>query len=169
MIDIRPFTDKDWAALWRMMEPVFWAGETYAFATDMTEPEGRGIWIDLPVATFVAIDDSGEILGTYYLKANSAGPGDHVCNCGYIVGEAARGKGVASVMCDHSQQQAVTHGFRAMQFNSVVSTNEGAIRLWQKHGFEIVGTLPQAYRHARLGFVDSFVMYKKLTSSVMDA
>ena len=163
MVAVRPFKDEDWTAVWQMMGPVFRAGETYAFATDMTETEARRIWVDLPGATFVAVGDGGEILGTYYVKANSAGPGDHVCNCGYIVGDAARGKGVASEMCRHSQQEAVARGFRAMQFNSVVSTNEGAIRLWKKLGFEVVGTLPEAYRHSRLGFVDAFVMYKKLT------
>ena len=98
----------------------------------------------------------------YYLKANAGGPGDHVSNCGYMVSEAARGRGVARLMCEHSQQVARERGFLAMQFNSVVSTNEVAVALWQKLGFEIVGRLPRAYRHARLGFVDSLVMFKWL-------
>ncbi|NER52264.1 MAG: GNAT family N-acetyltransferase [Symploca sp. SIO1A3] len=91
-----------------------------------------------------------------------SGQGSHVCNCGYIVAEAARGKSIASAMCKHSQQEAVKLGFRAMQYNLVVSTNTGAVRLWQKLGFEIVGTLPEAFLHPSLGFVDAYVMYKKL-------
>ena len=83
-------------------------------------------------------------------------------HCGYIVAEKARGKGIASEMCRHSQREAISHGFRAMQYNLVVSTNEGAVQLWKRHGFEIIGTLPKAYRHPRLGFVDAFVMYKQL-------
>ncbi len=88
--------------------------------------------------------------------------GSHVCNCGYIVDETARGRGIASEMCRHSQREALSLGFRAMQYNLVVSTNEGAVRLWKKHGFEVVGTLPEAFRHPRFGFVDAYVMYKRL-------
>mgnify|MGYP001179023221 CR=1 FL=1 len=113
-------------------------------------------------ATFVATDENGALLGTYYLKPNRAGPGDHVCNCDYIVSEDARGQAVVTQLCEHSQREAVRRGFRAMQFNLVVSTNEGAIHLWQKLGFDIVGTLPGAFRHPQQGYVDAFVIYKKL-------
>jgi len=102
------------------------------------------------------------VLGAYYLKTNAAGPGDHICNCGYMVPPAARGKGVARAMCEHSQQQARELGFLAMQYNAVVATNEVAVALWQKLGFSIVGTVPNAYRHARFGFVDTHVMHKTL-------
>ena len=162
MIKIRPFEEADWAATWRMIEPVFRAGETYAFSPDITKDEAHRVWIEAPAATFVAIDENGEVVGAYYMKPNQPGLGSHVCNCGYIVAEKARGQGIASEMCEHSQREAVSRGFRAMQYNLVVSTNEGAVRLWKRHGFDIVGTLPKAFRHPRFGFVDAFVMYKQL-------
>ena len=106
-----------------------------------------------------------EVLGTYYIKPNQPDLGGHVCNCGYIVSENARGKGIASEMCEHSQHEAVRRGFRSMQYNLVVTTNEGAIRLWKRHGFEVVGTLSEAFRHPQLGYVDAHVMYKKLVEA----
>ncbi len=162
MIRIRLFEEQDWPAIWPIIEPVFRAGETYAFSPDITEEEAHKVWVEMPAATFVAVDNNNNILGTYYIKPNQPTLGAHVCNCGYIVSEDARGKGVASAMCEHSQREAVSRGFRAMQYNLVVSTNEGAVRLWKRHGFEIVGTLPKAFRHPKLGFVDAFVMYKQL-------
>lgn len=162
-VDIRPFEPGDWPAVWAIIEPVFRAGDTYSFPSDIDEADARRAWIDLPAATFVAVDEAQGVLGTYYLKANQAGPGAHVCNCGYVTGDRARGRGVASAMCEHSQRQALEHGFCAMQYNMVVSTNAGAVRLWQRHGFDIVGTLPGAFRHPEQGFVDAYVMYKTLT------
>jgi RimJ/RimL family protein N-acetyltransferase len=162
MIEIRPFEQKDWTATWQIIRPVFRAGETYPFSPDITEKEAHQAWVEMPSATFVAVDGTLEVLGTYYIKPNQPALGAHVCNCGYIVAEKARGKGIASEMCKHSQREALSRGFRAMQYNLVVSTNEGAVRLWKRQGFEVVGTLPKAFRHQRLGFVDAFVMYKQL-------
>lgn len=144
------------------MAPVFRQGETYVHAPDIEEDAARRHWVEVPEACFVALNDSGEVIGTYHLKANQPGLGNHVCNCGYIVAEAARGRGVASVLCEHSQREAVQRGYRAMQFNFVVSTNTGAIRLWERQGFEVVGRLPGAFRHPRLGYVDALVMFKQL-------
>lgn len=162
MTIVRAFRDSDWSAVWSILEPVFRAGDTYSFPADISEPEARYAWIEEPAATFVAERESGQILGTYYIKPNQPGQGAHVCNCGYVVGAAARGQGIASLMCEHSQQEALARGFRCMQYNLVASTNEVAARLWKKHGFEIAGTLPEAFRHPALGYVDAFVMYKKL-------
>ncbi len=162
MISISPLEKTDWPSAWKLIEPVFRSGETYPYSPDISEEEARKVWIDLPAATYIAKNGEGAILGTYYIKPNQPGSGSHVCNCGYIVGQAARGKGVATTMCEHSQKEAVQLGFRAMQFNLVVSTNTGAVRLWQKLGFEIVGTLPGAFNHPGLGFVDAFIMYKQL-------
>lgn len=160
---IRLFDEgSDWLNVWRMIEPVFRAGETYTYSPDITEDEARNAWIRVPSATFVVVSDRQEIMGTYYIKPNQPALGSHVCNCGYIVAEDARGKGVASMMCEHSQREALARGFRCMQYNCVVSSNEAAVHLWKKHGFDIVGTLPQAFRHARLGYVDALVMYKQL-------
>ena len=117
--------------------------------------------MQLPRKTFVA-EDEGELLGTYYIKTNQQGPGSHVCNCGYMVSSAARGRGIATAMCQHSQIVAIELGYQAMQFNFVASTNEGAVRLWRKLGFEIVGRLPGAFKHPSIGYVDALVMYKWL-------
>ncbi len=152
----------DWSSVWKIIEPVFRSGETYAFSPEISETDVYKVWVETPTATYVAKNDSDEVLGTYYIKPNQPALGSHVCNCGYIVGEESRGKGVASLMCEHSQREAKQLGFRAMQFNLVVSTNEGAVRLWQKLGYAIVGTLPGAFKHSRYGFVDAFVMYKQL-------
>lgn len=162
MVNIRLFQPRDWPTVWHILEPVFRAGETYSFATDISEQEAHKAWIELPSMTFVAEDNTGQILGTYYLKPNQPGQGAHVCNCGYVVSAAARGKGIAATMCQHSQHQAAQHGFHAMQYNLVVSSNESAVRLWQKLGFAIVGTLPEAFEHPTRGFVDAYVMFKKL-------
>jgi len=163
VMTIRIHTDSDWQDTWRILEPIFRAGETYALPLDIGEADARQFWVEAPVYTYVAVDTDGTIVGTYFIRPNQSGPGSHVCNCGYAVAEAARGAGVATAMCEHSQREAVRLGFKAMQYNFVVSTNEGAIRLWQKLGFEIVGRLPQAFDHPRLGYVDALVMFKSLT------
>jgi len=165
MIKIRRFKKPDWLIVWPIIETVFRRGETYAFSPDITENEAHNVWIEAPTATFVAIDSDNEIVGTYYIKPNQPALGAHVCNCGYIVAEKAQGKGIASIMCQHSQQEALSLGFKSMQYNLVVSTNENAIRLWKKHGFEIIGTLPSAFNHQKLGLVDAFVMYKQLKNN----
>jgi len=134
LITIREFQEQDWTETWKNIEPVFRAGETYAFSPDITAEEAYNVWIATPAATFVAVDSHDNILGTYYIKPNQPALGAHVCNCGYIVAENARNKGLASLMCDHSLDQAVSMGFLAMQYNLVVSTNENAVHLWKKKG-----------------------------------
>ncbi len=161
-IIIRQVEAGDWPRIWQMLEPVFAEGATYAFACDMTEQQAKQVWLDNNLVTYVAQNEAGDLVGTFYLKANFAGNADHICNCGYIVAEQAQGKGVASFMCKQSQQIALQLGFRAMQFNFVVSTNRGAIALWKKLGFEIVGTLPKAFRHPDEGMVDAHIMFKSL-------
>lgn len=161
---IRPITEADWPAVWKFMEPVIRAGDTYPYATDMTVDGARQMWIDIPEATYVAEGPDGNLLGTYYIKPNQPTLGAHVANCGYMVAEQARGMGVATQMCQHSQDEAVRLGYRAMQYNLVVKTNEPSVHLWQKMGFGIAGTLAGAFRHAELGFVDAYVMYKELVS-----
>ncbi|MBK1669587.1 GNAT family N-acetyltransferase [Rhodovibrio sodomensis] len=162
MVEVRAFDGDDWPAVWRIVEPVFRAGRTYAVATDVTEAEAHAFWVEKPASTFVAADPDGRILGTYFLKPNHAGPGDHVANCGYIVDTDARGRGVASTMCRHSLREAADRGFRAMQYNLVVATNEAAIAVWLREGFEIVGTLPGAFRHPDHGCVDAHIMFRAL-------
>lgn len=164
MITIRHYEPDDWAGVWAILEPVFRAGETYAYPSDISEASAHAQWIEAPAAAFVAVEGR-VVLGSYYIKANQPGQGAHVCNCGYVVAEHARGRGIAGQLCEHSQRQARGLGFRAMQFNLVVATNEGAIRLWKRHGFAEVGRLPGAFRHPSQGFVDALVMYKSLGES----
>nr|WP_233279634.1 GNAT family N-acetyltransferase [Acidihalobacter yilgarnensis] len=119
------------------------------------------MWYEVPAETHVAMDGD-QLLGGYYIKPNQDGPGGHVCNCGYLVAPEARGRGVARALHAHSLDTAQRLGFLAMQYNLVVSSNTVAVRLWQKLGFEIVGTLPRAFRHPTLGLVDAYVMYRWL-------
>ncbi len=158
---IREAADTDKDLLWKLLEPVIRAGDTYALPSDYSQHEALDYWLDPSKKTYV-VEDDGDLIGTYYIKANQMGGGGHVCNCGYVTGTKARGRGVASRMCEHSIQTARERGFRAMQYNCVVSTNEGAIRLWKRLGFKIVGTLPKAFHHPELGDVDAFVMYQVL-------
>ena len=160
MAEIRPATPEDWPTLWLMLEPVFRAGETYAVDRDITEADARTLWMDAPAETYVA--DDGSLLGTFYIKKNYSGGAAHVCNCGYVTAPMAQGRGIATQMCDASQQRARALGFRAMQFNLVLASNGGALALWKKLGFDIVGTLPAAFDHPTLGMVDGHVMWKSL-------
>jgi ribosomal protein S18 acetylase RimI-like enzyme len=162
MLKIRPFDASDWASVWPLLHDTFAAGDTYAFSPDSTEADIRTAWIEAPAAIFVACSDDGEVMGTYFIKPNQPGLGSHVCNCGYVVAPQARGQGIATWLCEHSQTQAVALGFRAMQFNLVASTNVGAVRLWQKLGFAVVGKLPGAFHLRRSEFVDALVMFKTL-------
>ena len=158
---IRPARPDDHAALWRILEPTIRAGETYALPRDMSEADAIADWTAPGHEAFVAEED-GQILGTYYLHPNRRGGGAHVANCGYMTAQAAAGRGVARGMCQHSLQIARDRGFRAMQFNFVISTNERAVRLWHSLGFETVGRLPLAFLHPRLGYTDALVMMRAL-------
>ncbi len=160
-MNIRGATNKDWDQIWNIFNEIVSIGDTYAYAPDTPKNDALKIWIQDPRNTFI-IEENDKILGTYYIKTNQAGPGSHVCNCGYMVTLEARGKGLATTMCKHSQKIAIDLGYKAMQFNFVASTNEGAIRLWNKLGFDIVGCLPKAFNHPGKGLVDALVMYKWL-------
>ncbi len=158
---IRPVVAQDRAALWRILEPMVRAGETYALPRDWSETDALTFWLAPNHTVFVAVDGE-EVLGTYFLRANQQGGGAHVCNCGYVTASWATGKGVAQAMCQHSLEVGKTKGFRAMQFNFVVSSNERAVALWQRLGFQTVGRVPAAFEHPRLGLVDALVMWRKL-------
>lgn len=158
---IRPASSADAPAVWSIIEPIIRAGETYALDPNLSRAEALAYWMGADKEVFVA-EQAGAILGTYYMRSNQAGGGQHVCNCGYVTAPNATGKGVARSLCEHSMTTARAHGYRAMQFNFVVSTNLPAISLWQKMGFEVVGTLPGAFRHPTHGYVDAFIMYQAL-------
>lgn len=160
-LTIRPAADTDRDAVWRIVEPHIRAGETFAMPRDWTREEALAYWFAPAHAVFVA-DAEGAVLGSYYLRANQFGPGDHVANCGYATAPHAAGRGVARAMCAHSLDEARSRGFTAMQFNIVVSSNARAVALWQSFGFAIAGTLPGAFRHPALGPVDAYVMWRSL-------
>nr|WP_210310404.1 N-acetyltransferase [Devosia pacifica] len=161
MTTIRPVTNADHQAVLDIVAPVFAAGETYALDRDMSLQQVADFWFMPRHQVFVATE-ADRLTGSFYLMANQGGGGAHVANCGFVTAADSQGKGVARAMCEYAMKEATRQGFRAMQFNHVVSTNDRAVRLWKSLGFEIVGTLPQAFNHPRLGFVDSYVMFRKL-------
>lgn len=158
---IRPACAEDAGAIWSIIGPTIRAGETYTLNHDMSEADALAYWMGPDKETFVA-EEEGSIVGTYYIRPNQAGGGAHVCNCGYMTRSTATGRGIARRMCEHSIEHARSRGYRAMQFNFVVSTNERAVRLWQSLGFETVGRLPRAFHHPTHGDVDALVMFRTL-------
>lgn len=159
MIIIRPAQPSDFEELWPILQEIFQTGETYAFYPQISRSDAERAWIEIPAATYLAEKD-GRIVGSYYLKPNQPGLGAHVCGAGYVVASHARRQGIARKLCEHSIQEARQLKFSAMQFNLVVSTNRGAIKLWKEMGFQVAGTLPGAFRHQTLGLVDALVMYQ---------
>ena len=160
-IIIRGATATDWPGVWDLFRHVSAAGDVFAYDEHTPEDVARKLWFDPPAVCFVAELD-GRLAGTYFLRPNQPGRGNHVANGGYMVADEFRGRGVASMMCAHSIETARTLGFAAMQFNFVVSTNTAAVRTWEKHGFAVAGRLPKAFRHATQGFVDVFVMFREV-------
>lgn len=158
---IRSAADADDDAIWRILGPIFRAGETYPIPRDVSRAEALAYWRAPGHLVFVA-EDHGEAVGTYYLRANNRGGGAHVANCGYMTAPGATGRGIARAMCAHALDLARRRGFRAMQFNFVIASNERAVRLWQSCGFAIVGTLPGAFDHPSHGLVDAYVMFRTL-------
>lgn len=164
---IRPALAEDRPAIWRILEPVIRAGETYTLDRDLSEDRALAYWLGPDKETFVAEED-GAVLGTYYMRPNQAGGGAHVCNCGYVTSSQATGRGIARQMCRHSLEHAPLRGYRAMQFNFVVVTNERAVRLWESMGFAIVGRLPLVFHHPTQGYVDALVMFRALYTALSD-
>ncbi|HWY44190.1 MAG TPA: GNAT family N-acetyltransferase [Candidatus Sulfotelmatobacter sp.] len=159
-MSIRPATSSDRDAIWEILEPMIRRGDTYTLPRDMSREQALEYWFAPEKETFVW-EENRAVLGTYFLKANQQGGGAHVANCGYVTSIAAQGRGIARAMCLHSLERAKQRGFRAMQFNFVVSTNERAVKLWSNLRFEIIGRLPRAFQHPELGFVDVLVMYRQ--------
>jgi ribosomal protein S18 acetylase RimI-like enzyme len=160
-LSIRAATPADRRTVAGIILPVIRTGDTYTLPRDMTEDDALDYWFAPDHEVFVACDE-GQMLGTYYLRPNQRGGGSHVANCGYMTARGAEGRGIGRAMCEHSLTYAVSRGFRAMQFNFVVSTNTRAVSLWESLGFQIVGTQPKVFRHATLGDVDAYVMYRAL-------
>ena len=161
MLTVRAARPDDADAIWTILEPMIRAGDTYTLPREMSREAALAFWFASGHEVFVAEEDGG-LVGTYFLRANQAGGGSHVANCGYVTAAHAAGQGVARAMCAHSLEHAKSRGFRAMQFNFVVSSNERAVRLWKSFGFEIVGRLPEAFRHPSGNYADAYVMYRLL-------
>ena len=157
---VRSATSDDDEAIRAIITPIIRAGETYALPPDWTETEALAYWRSPEHTVFVA--DDGRVVGTYYIRPNQRGGGNHVANCAFMTLASATGRGTASAMCAHALQYAAASGYSAMQFNFVVASNSRAVALWQRFGFEIVGRLPGAFRHPTRGLVDALVMFRKL-------
>lgn len=161
MVTIRNAAAADQPAIWQIIEAVIVGGDTYVFEPGSSEDEMLAWWFSPEKHVYVA-EDGGVVLGTYWLKPNQPGLGDHVCNAAYMVSPTAQGRGIGRLMADHSLNEARSLGFTAMQFNFVVASNTAAVRLWQSIGMEIIGTIPDAFRHKNLGLTDAFIMYRNL-------
>jgi L-amino acid N-acyltransferase YncA len=158
---IRNANQDDHEAVWQIIHEVIATGNTYVFAPDSSKEKMLNYWFSEDKYTYVAEDD-GKILGTFYLKTNQMDLGSHIVNAGYMVSSEARGKGLGQAMAEFSMEEARRLGYRGMQFNLVVKTNENAVKLWLKLGFEIIGEIPEAYEHSQLGYVNAYIMYQKL-------
>jgi L-amino acid N-acyltransferase YncA len=159
--EIRPATESDIDEILRIFRAVIEPGDAFTFAPDTTDDEARAFWRTPGSSCFVALID-GRVRGAYLIKPNQPGRGAHVANGSYMVDPEARGQGLGEAMGRHSLAEAKAQGYRAMQFNIVISTNEAAVRLWTRLGFAIAGTLPGAFHHRTLGYVDAHVMYRNL-------
>jgi len=161
LLEIRQATEADRDAIWDIFNAVVAPGDTYAFDPRISREDALAYWFREDTHTYVAARDR-HVVGTYILRANQPGSGSHVANAAFMVAPRVRGLGVGRKMGEHCLSEARRLGFRAMQFNFVVSTNEGAIRLWKQLGFKIVGTLPGAFRHPQKEYIDVYVMFRSL-------
>lgn len=161
MIEIRKATSADEQAVWQIIQSVIAGGDTYVFAPDSPEDEMLAYWFAPEKYVYVAEED-GEILGTYWIKANQPGLGSHVGNGAYMVSSKAKGKGIGRLMAEHSIEEARRIGFKSIQFNFVVKSNEVAVKLWKRVGFEIIGEIPDAFDHKEHGLTNAYIMYRKL-------
>ena len=160
-IDSPDLRRDDQASVWEMLEPVIRDAEVFALPAGMDRASALAYWFAPEHTVFLAEED-GAPVGSYYIQPNQCGGGSHVANCGYLTAPPAAGRGIAGAMCAHSIDYARSSGYRAMQFNFVVSSNAAAIHLWTKHGFVVLARLPGAFHHPKLGFVDALVMHREL-------
>ncbi len=161
MAEIRKAKEADKRAVWRIIKSVIAGGDTYTFAPDTPEQEMIAFWFSPEKHVYVA-EEEGEIVGTYWLKANQPGLGDHIGNGGYMVSPDAKGKGIGKLMALHSIEEAKRIGYHAIQFNFVVKSNTVAVNLWKSVGFEVIGEIPDAIRHKQNGLTNAYIMYRKL-------
>lgn len=161
MVVIRPVIEADKPAIWQIIKAVIAGGDTYVFSPDATEDEMMAFWFTPDKHNYVAVDD-GKIVATFWLRANNPGLGSHVANAAYMVAPEAHGKGIGRQIGLWSLDEARRLGFAAMQFNFVVKSNANAVKLWQDIGFETIGEIPEAFKHAKNGLTNAYIMYRKL-------
>ena len=166
-LDVRPATTADLDAMWTIFQAVIAPGDALPFDERFDRGTFRDHWFGAHAA-WVA-EQGGEVLGMYKLGANHAGRGAHIASATYAVAPAAQGRGIGRRLVEHSLQRARAAGYRGIQFNYVVSTNAAAVELYRRLGFEIVGTLPGAFRHERAGWVDAYVMFRSLQAPDSEA
>jgi L-amino acid N-acyltransferase YncA len=161
-MQIREYEDKDWPAVWAIFQQVVGARDTYVYDPAWTSDEARKVWIEPPPGQTVVACDGPQILGTGKVGPNRPGPGSHVATASFMVTQAARGRGIGRALGEYVLAWARAQGYAAMQFNAVVESNVAAVKLWQALGFEIIGTVPEAFEHAQLGRVGLHIMYRRL-------
>ncbi|MGQ0542262.1 MAG: GNAT family N-acetyltransferase [Blastocatellia bacterium] len=161
MAEIRKALETDKSAVWQIIKNVIAGGDTYVFSPDTSEEEMMAYWFSPEKFNYVAVLD-GEVVGTYWLKANQPGLGSHVGNGAYMVSPEAKGKGIGRKMAEHSIEEAHSLGFKSIQFNFVVKSNEVAVKLWKSVGFEVIGEIPEAFDHKENGLTNAYIMYRKL-------
>ncbi|RDG39123.1 GNAT family N-acetyltransferase [Streptomyces corynorhini] len=160
---IREATAEDWPAIWPFFQRIVADGETFTYPVDVTETLGRDLWMqNAPHRTVVAVDDAGAVMGTGKMNANHMGNGSHIAGASYMVDPAYAGRGVGRALCAYSIEWARVAGFRAMQFNAVVETNTHALKLYESLGFEVIGTLPEGFRHPTEGYVGLRILHLRL-------
>jgi L-amino acid N-acyltransferase YncA len=162
-MEIREAVAEDWPKIWPFMRDIVRAGETYTYPRDESENTAREIWMAtaLPNRTLVAVEGD-TVLGTAKMGPNHRGPAAHIGTASFMVAPEHGGKGVGRALGQHVIDQARADGFRAIQFNAVVETNTRAVHLWQSLGFEIIGTLPEAFHHPTKGYVGLHIMFRRL-------
>lgn len=161
-LTVRDATRDDWPSIWPIMETVVRAGDTYTYPRDMSEAAAYEAWMGMPGAVVLVALDGAQVVGSAKIVPNQQGPGAHVANASFIVGPAARGRGIGRKLGETALWRARALGFRAMQFNAVVEENTAAVRLWRSLGFDIVGTIPDAFDHPAAGMVGLHIMHRRL-------
>jgi len=164
---IRRATDDDWPRIWPFFHATVLAGETYAYPQDLTSEQGRALWLEPPPGLAVVLEEDlpgtgPTVLGSAKMGPNRPGHGDHIGTASFMVAPEARGRGVGRALGEHVVQWHRDHGYRGIQFNAVVETNTAAIALWQSLGFDVVGTVPGAFRSPAHGYVGLHVMFLPL-------
>lgn len=162
MLQIREYLETDWPSVWRIFQDVVAAGDTYAYDPDWSPEQARDVWVEIPPGHTVVACDGAQVLGTAKMGPNRPGPGSHVATASFMVARDARGRGIGRTLGEYALRWALEQGYAAMQFNAVVESNHGAVRLWQALGFQIIGTVPEAFEHPALGRVGLHIMHRRL-------